>query len=87
MYATHVKARTNNKKMQNRIAQQKALFYTNMLRKDIDTDRETHGKQQLKESLEQQKKTMDSGIYRCTDKNKGRANLCVHEFKETCKIQ
>lgn len=47
--ATHVKARANNKKMQRRIANQEALFYADMLRKDIDTDREKHGKKTLKD--------------------------------------
>ena len=37
--ATHVKARANNKKMQKRIAHQEALFYEDMLRKEINEDR------------------------------------------------
>ena len=48
--ATHVKARANNKKMQRRIAQQEALFYADMLRKDINADREAHGKKLLKDN-------------------------------------
>ena len=47
--ATHVKARANNKKMQKRIAQQEALFYEDMLKKEINSDREAHGKKPLKE--------------------------------------
>ena len=47
--ATHVKARANNKKMQRRIAHQEALFYAEILRKDINADREAHGKKPLKE--------------------------------------
>ncbi len=47
--ATHVKARANNKKMQKRIAKQEALFYSEMLRKDINADREAHGKKPLKD--------------------------------------
>lgn len=47
--ATHVKARANNRKMQHRIAKQEALFYADMLRKDIDSDREAHGKKPLKD--------------------------------------
>ena len=47
--ATHVKARANNKKMQKRIAKQEALFYAGMLRQDINTDREAHGKKPLKD--------------------------------------
>lgn len=46
--ATHVKARANNKKMQKRIAHQEALFFEEMLRKEIDSDRERHGKKPLK---------------------------------------
>ena len=46
---THVKARANNKKMQKRIAKQEALFYAEMLREDINKDRESHGKKPLKD--------------------------------------
>ena len=48
--ATHVKARANNKKMQKRIAHEEALFYEEMLIKEINEDRELHGKKPLKES-------------------------------------
>lgn len=34
--------------MQKRIAHQEALFYADILRKDIDADREEHGKKPLK---------------------------------------
>lgn len=47
--ATHVKARANNKKMQKRIAQQEALFFEEMLKKEINEDRLVHGKKELKE--------------------------------------
>ena len=47
--ATHVKARANNKKMQKRIAQQEALFFEEMLKKEINEDRQAHGKKELKE--------------------------------------
>lgn len=47
--ATHVKAHANNKKMQRRIAEQEALFYEEMLRKEINSDREAHGKKPLKD--------------------------------------
>ena len=47
--ATHVKARANSKKMRKHIAQQEALFYADMLRKDIDADRAEHGKKPLKD--------------------------------------
>lgn len=42
--ATHVKAHANGKKMQKRIAAQEARFYDEMLKKEIDKDREGHGK-------------------------------------------
>lgn len=50
--ATHVKARANNKKMQKRIAHQEALFYEELLKKEINEDRERHGKKPLKEKEE-----------------------------------
>lgn len=52
--ATHVKARANNKKMQKRIAKEEALFYAEMLRKDINADREAHGKKPLKDKDDDQ---------------------------------
>ncbi len=50
--ATHVKAKANNKKMQKRIAQKEALFYGEMLRKEINEDRQAHDKKPLKEKKE-----------------------------------
>lgn len=47
--ATHVKARANNKKMQKRIAHNEALFFEKLLEKEINEDREVHGKRPLKE--------------------------------------
>ncbi|MBQ8189602.1 MAG: IS1182 family transposase [Lachnospiraceae bacterium] len=47
--ATHVKARANNKKMQKRIAHEEALFYEEILKKEINEDRENHGKKPLKD--------------------------------------
>lgn len=47
--ATHVKARANNKKMRKRIAEQETLFYEQMLRKEINEDREREGKKPLKD--------------------------------------
>jgi transposase len=47
--STHVKARANNKKMQKRIAHQEALFYEDLLKKEINEDREDHGKKPLKD--------------------------------------
>lgn len=49
MDSTHVKARANNKKMQKRIAQEEALFFEDLLKKEINEDREAHGKRPLKE--------------------------------------
>ena len=47
--ASHVKARANNKKMQKRIAHEEALFFEDLLKKEINEDREAHGKRPLKE--------------------------------------
>lgn len=47
--ATHVKARANSRKMQKRIAKEEALFYEELLKKEINQDRETHGKKPLKD--------------------------------------
>lgn len=52
--ATHVKARANNKKMQKRIAKQEALFFENMLKQEINNDRELHGKKPLKDKDDDQ---------------------------------
>ena len=47
--ATHVKARANNKKIQKRIAHDEALFFEDLLKQEINEDREAHGKRPLKE--------------------------------------
>ena len=47
--ATHVKARANSKKMRKRIADEEALFFEEQLKKEINEDREAHGKSPLKE--------------------------------------
>ena len=47
--ATHVKARANNKKMQKRIAHEEAMFFEEILKKEINEDREAHGKRPLRE--------------------------------------
>lgn len=47
--ATHVKARANGHKMRKRIAKQEALFYEDMLKKEINEDRAAHGKKSLKD--------------------------------------
>lgn len=48
--ATHVKARANSRKMQKRIAREEALFYEEILKKEINEDREAHGKKPLKKT-------------------------------------
>ena len=53
--ATHVKARANNKKMQKRIAHKEALFFEDMLKNEINQDRETHGKKPLKETIKRKR--------------------------------
>ena len=53
--STHVKARANNKKMQKRIAHEEALFYEELLKKEINEDREKHGKKPLKDKDDDQK--------------------------------
>ena len=50
--ATHVKAHANGKKMQKRIAERETLFYEEMIRKEIDSDREAHGKKPLRDKDE-----------------------------------
>jgi hypothetical protein len=47
--ATHVKACANSKKMRKRVAREQALWYEDELKKEIDKDREAHGKKPLKE--------------------------------------
>lgn len=47
--ATHVKARANSRKVQRKIARQEALFYENLLKSEINQDRENHGKKPLKD--------------------------------------
>ncbi len=52
--ATHVKARANSRKMKNRIAKKEALFYKDILRKEIDEDRLLHGKKKLKDKVSEE---------------------------------
>ena len=47
--ATHIKARANNKKYQKHKAQEEALFFEDMLKKEINLDRVEHGKKPLKD--------------------------------------
>ena len=65
--ATHVKARANNRKMQKRIAQQETLFYEEMLRKEIDSDREVHGKKPLKKKDDDDHRPPSGGGDKFTD--------------------
>ena len=53
--ATHVKARANNKKMQKRIAEAETRSFEEMLRKEIDADRESHNKKPLKDKDDDRK--------------------------------
>ena len=46
--ATHVKAAANSRKMRKEIANQEALWYEEDLQKEINEDRERHGKKPLK---------------------------------------
>ena len=47
--STHVKACANSKKMRKRIAHEEALWYEDELKKEIEQDRQAHGKKPLKE--------------------------------------
>ena len=47
--ATHVKARANGHKMTVKIAHEEALFYEELLKEEINKDREEHNKKPLKE--------------------------------------
>ena len=42
--SNHVKARANSKRMRKRIADEEALFFEEQLKKEINEDREAHGK-------------------------------------------
>lgn len=58
--ATHVKARANNKKMKKRIAHEEALFYEELLKKEINEDREAHGKKPMREKKDRDDDDNDS---------------------------
>ena len=62
MDTTHVKARANNKKMQKRIAHEEALFFEELLKKEINEDREAHGKRPLKEKDDDHDNPPSSGM-------------------------
>lgn len=50
--STHVKARANGKKYHDEVAQEQALWYAEELAKEIQRDREVHGKRALKDLTE-----------------------------------
>lgn len=52
--ATHVKACANSKKMRKRVAKEQALWFEEELKKEINDDRENHGKKPLKEKKDDQ---------------------------------
>lgn len=47
--STHVKARANGKKYRDEVAKEQALWYSEELKKEIQKDREAHGKKPLKD--------------------------------------
>ena len=55
--STHVKACANDKKMRKRIAHEQALWYEDELKKEIEQDRQAHGKKPLKEKDKHQPPT------------------------------
>lgn len=65
--ATHVKACANSKKQQKELVKKEALFYEEQLKKEIDEDRELHGKKPLKDK---------------NDDNDGNGNGSGSTFKE-----
>ena len=59
--ATHIKARANNKKYQKHKAQEEALFFEDMLKKEINLDRAEHGKKSLKDKDDDNNSPSSSG--------------------------
>ena len=59
--STHVKARANSKKMRKRIAHKEALFYEELLKKEINEDRAAHGKKPLKDKDDEDQNPPPSG--------------------------
>ena len=55
MISQHLIVRANSKKMRKRIADEEALFFEEQLKKEINEDREAHGKKPLKEKKEDPK--------------------------------
>ena len=60
--ATHVKARANSRKMQKRIAKEEALFYEDMLKSEINKDRQEHHKKPLKDKDDNNHHPLSGGI-------------------------
>ena len=60
--ATHVKARANSRKMQKRIAKEEALFYEDMLKSEINKDRQEHHKKTLKDKDDNNHHPLSGGI-------------------------
>ena len=59
--STHVKAGANSKKMRKRIAHSEALFYEELLKKEINEDRAAHGKKPLKDKDDEDENPPSSG--------------------------
>ena len=59
--STHVKARANNKKYQKRKAQEEALFYEELLKKEINQDRKEHGKKEFKDKNDDYNRPSSTG--------------------------
>lgn len=57
--STHVKAHANSNRHRQRVAKEEALFFEGMLRKEMEKDREDHGKKPLKEKEEQDRNDDD----------------------------
>ena len=60
--ATHIKARANNKKYQKHKAQEEALFFEDMLKKEINLDRVEHGKKPLKDKDDDNNPPTSGGV-------------------------
>ena len=72
--STHVKARANNKKYEDAIIEEQALWYEKELREEIDRDREAHGKKALKETAEEADNDEDDMAPKSNSKGKPNPN-------------
>lgn len=81
--ATHVKARANNKKLRKRIAKQEALFYEETLKKEINEDREAHGKKPLKEKNDDKNDPPSSGSSGSNDQKKPKSDVKTIKVSST----